>query len=369
MVVDVGGGTVDITVHDKSNGKVSVVLPPMGNTWGGTTVNEAFSELLEEIVEDKGFEAFIKSDASAKAVLNKLFYEDFEEEKKLFGDAKEGIEELAIALPKKLIIFYGNNKLRKAKKVNMHYDPREGSLSIGYDLLYRHIIKEITECVRAAFDELKPDGIDTVYLVGGFGGCRFVSQKIEEAIAQYRGILYDDIVCPVQPDLAVVVGAVMWRKDPNIIQSRVADATYGTVVLSFFSPSIHDKHYKYVGEDGQQYCDNVFKVFVLKGEKIKDEVYKTTLIPSHDSYTQVCISIYCTADDGVQYVIDKKGKLTVRKIGTLILDIPNPDNILRKERDVSIFMDFRGTEIQARAQYSITGEEVKTVCDFLSKQD
>ena len=35
MVVDIGGGTVDITVHDNSNGKISVILPPMGNTWGG----------------------------------------------------------------------------------------------------------------------------------------------------------------------------------------------------------------------------------------------------------------------------------------------------------------------------------------------
>uniref|UniRef100_A0A1X7TGA6 Uncharacterized protein n=1 Tax=Amphimedon queenslandica TaxID=400682 RepID=A0A1X7TGA6_AMPQE len=40
-----------------------------------------------------------------------------------------------------------------------------------------------------------------------------------------------------------------------------------------------------------------------------------------------------------------------------------------KERRYDVFMDFRGTEIQARAQYSITGEEVKTVCDFLSNQD
>uniref|UniRef100_A0A1X7UKC6 Uncharacterized protein n=1 Tax=Amphimedon queenslandica TaxID=400682 RepID=A0A1X7UKC6_AMPQE len=40
MVVDIGGGTVDITVHDKSNRRISVVLPPMGNTWGGTTINE-----------------------------------------------------------------------------------------------------------------------------------------------------------------------------------------------------------------------------------------------------------------------------------------------------------------------------------------
>uniref|UniRef100_A0A1X7TFM0 Uncharacterized protein n=1 Tax=Amphimedon queenslandica TaxID=400682 RepID=A0A1X7TFM0_AMPQE len=115
----------------------------------------------------------------------------------------------------------------------MHYDSENESLTIGYDLLeevFQSTIDKILECMRAAFDELKRDGIkiDTVYLVGGFGGCEFVRQEIEVAIHEYRkDKLYDKLVCPIQPDLAVVSGAVMWRKDPNIIQSRVADATYG----------------------------------------------------------------------------------------------------------------------------------------------
>ena len=374
MVVDIGGGTVDITVHDKSNGRISVVLPPMGNTWGGTTINEALSMLLEEIVDDKGFESFIKSDASNKAVINKLIYGDFEEQKKLFGNATLGIEEMVLDLPRLFIRNYGGNVIHEAEKLNMRYDPEDGVLEMEYTQLeekvFKFTIDMIIECVRAAFDELRSDGVDTVYLVGGFGGCKFVSQRIEEAIAQHRGMLYDNIVCPVQPDLAVVSGAVMWRKDPNIIQSRVADATYGTGVASELNPKIHDEHYKFLNkEDGVQYCDNIFKVFVLKGEVIKDEVYKTICTPVYQRMTQIHIPIYCTTDDGVQYIVDKEGKLTVCKIGELILDIPNPDNIPRKERKYDVFMDFSGTEIQTRAQYSITGEEVKTVCDFLSNQD
>ncbi|XP_019859931.1 PREDICTED: heat shock 70 kDa protein 12B-like [Amphimedon queenslandica] len=374
MVVDIGGGTVDITVHDKSNGRISVVLPPMGNTWGGTTVNEALSMLLQEILKDQGFESFLKSDPiSANATLNKFFYEEFEKHKKVFGDTIVGLNEVVISLPSKLVQFYGSDKLNETNQMNMHYDPGDGSLTIGYDQLeekvFQFTVDKIIECVRAAFDELKSDGIDTVYLVGGFGGCRFVSRKIEEAIAQHRGILYDKIVCPVQPDLAVVSGAVMWRKDPNIIQSRVADATYGTIVAPAFDPSIHDEHYKFVDEDGKQRCNSVFKVFVLKGEEIKDELYKATFMPLQQKKTQQSIFIYCTADDGVQYIEDKEGKLTVCEIGKLALDIPNPDNIPNDERKFDVFMDFSGTEIQARAQYRITGEEVKTVCDFLSNQD
>ena len=373
MVVDIGGGTVDITVHDKSNGGISVVLPPMGNTWGGTTVNEALSMILEEIVKDKGFQSFLSKDPTrAKAALNKFFYGEFEEQKKTFGDTTEGTSEMVLTLPPAFVGCYGSDKLNKVEKMGMHYDPGVGSLEIDYRQLEKKVFKstvaKIIKCVRAAFDELT-NQIDTVYLVGGFGGCKFISQKIEEAISEHCGMLYDNIVCPVQPDLAVVTGAVMWRKDPSIIQSRVADATYGVAVLIAFNPSIHDEHYKYVDEDGVQCCDNVFKVFVLKGEEIKDGVYKTTQIPGSQSSTKITIPIYCTGDDGVQYIRDKEGKHTVGTIGELVLDIPNPDNVPRNEREFDIFMDFSGTEIQARAQYRITGKEVKTVCDFLSIQD
>ena len=371
MVVDIGGGTVDITVHDKSNGKINVILPPMGNTWGGTTINEALANLLEDILEDKGFDSFIKSNpVSAKAELNKLFYEEFEEQKIIFGDETEGIQEIVLTLPRAFTQFYGDDKVNEASKLKIDYDPGLGSLSINYELVQEKIFKKtidhIIECVKAAFDQLTSK-VDTVYLVGGFGGCKFVSQKIEEAIGQYGNI---PIVCPEQPDLAVVKGAVMWRKDPNIIQSRVADATYGIATDSVFNPAIHDRHYQYLDkEDGKKRCHSVFNVFVLKGEVIKDEVYKTTIIPRYQSYTQQCIPIYCTTDDGVQYTRDKKGKLIVCKIGELVLDTPNPHNIPRNERDIDVFMDFSGTEIQARAQYRITGGEVKTVCDFLCNQD
>ena len=366
MVVDIGGGTVDITVHDKSNGKINVILPPMGNTWGGTTINEALSMLMEEIVGDKGFDSFIKSNpVSAKATLNKLFYEEFEEQKRIFGDAKAGIQEIVLTLPKKFTQFYGEEKLYEAcKRLNVLYDPGDDSLTINYDIvqekIFQFTIDRIIECVRAAFDQLRGSKVDTVYLVGGFGGCKFVSQKVKEAIGQYGNIL---IVCPEQPGLAVVIGAVMWRKDPNIIQSRVADATYGISGAPVFDPAIHDEHYQFLDENGKQRCRNVFKVFVLKGEVMRDEVYQATRIPYSQKNTQECIPIYCTTDDGVQYTRDKNGKLTVRKIGELVLDTPNPDNIPNYKRKYDIFMDFSGTEIQARAQYCITREEVKTVCD------
>ena len=380
MVVDVGGGTVDVTVHDKSNGKICVILPPMGGTFGGTKVNEALSFLLEELVQDKAFSSFLQCDElSSKAALNTLCYIEFEKEKKKFGDKYEGSstlssEEMSIALPNRFVNFYNSMKLEKrAQELGMTFEKGDGVLCIPYQLvesrLFMPTTNDIIQCGRRALDQLLSE-IETVYLVGGFGGSHFLRKKIEEAISKHYDLFYDSIACPQHPELAVVMGAVMWRIDPDIIQSRVADATYGIGVAPVFNPLIHDEHYRYLDEeDGKLRCRNVFEVFVLKGDVIKDEVYKSTLIPAYQKDTQVCIPIYSTADNGVRYIRDKEGKLTVRKIGELVLNIPNPGNIPLNEREYDVFMDFSGTEIQAKAQYSVTKEEVETVCDFLSNQD
>ena len=79
---------------------------------------------------------------------------------------------------------------------------------------------------------------------------------------------------------------------------------------------------------------------------MKDEVYKAQFTPRYQRMTKAHIPIFSTTDDGVQYVRDKEGKRTVRKIGELILDLPNPDNVPNKERKYDLFMDFSGTEIQ-----------------------
>ena len=376
MVVDIGGGTVDITVHDNSSGRVSVILPPMGNTWGGTTINEALSMLLEDIVGDKQFFKFLRQEQEvAHLAITQLCYQEFEDEKKRFSEkfTRAASREVVITLPQAFRNYYMSAKLHEgAMKQGMEYNETDGTLRMSYSLveqkIFQFTVDGILECVRAAFRELT-NKINTVYLVGGFGGCKFVRQKIEEAIGGNFSTLYDNVVCPQLSDLAVVHGAVMWRKDPTIIQSRAADATYGIAIGPVFNPSVHDEHYKYFDEDGILHCDNIFSVFVLKGEMINDEVYKTTGIPTHQRETKKCIDIYSTTDDGVQYVVDKEGKPTVCKIGQLVLDIPNPNNVPRKDRKIDIFMDFSGTEIKARAQYCITGEEVKIVCDFLSNQD
>ena len=378
MVVDIGGGTVDITVQDYNEAadKVSVVLTPTGNAWGGTTVNKAFSDLLEDIVGDRGFDGFIRHKAVNAAILNKFLYNEFEEEKKKFGDTYKATaaasDELTVNLPNSFVEYYGYKIESRVKQMEgIEYE--DDTLYIKYGVvetrLFQPTIDGIVQCTVASLEELK-SRVDTIYLVGGFGGCQYIYKKIEESIRKYNGRIYRNIVCPEHAHLAIATGAVMWRKKPSIIQSRKSDATYGIGVSIPFDADKHDIHYRtFIDDDRGYYCDHVFSVFLLKGEFAQnDEVYTTFAVPRFKEDTNVTLTIYTTPDLGVQYIKDKQGKMNVRKIGELNIDIPNPDNLPLSERRVDIFMDFSGTEIQAKAKYLVTGEEVKTVCDFLSNQ-
>ena len=42
MVLDIGGGTVDITAYQIEDGVIEVIAIPTGNDCGGTKVNEQF---------------------------------------------------------------------------------------------------------------------------------------------------------------------------------------------------------------------------------------------------------------------------------------------------------------------------------------
>ena len=212
--------------------------------------------------------------------------------------------------------------------------------------------------------------IDTIYLVGGFGGCKYLYETLRNEIHKKFSRTSCSIIVPTSPKLAVAVGAVMWRKNPDLIKARRVDATYGISVSIPFNDDKHDHHYRFYDEEQQYYkCNNVFNVFVQKGERVRsDEVFTTDIRPCYQSKTKMKIDIWSTSFLGVEYTKDKDGKRNVTKIGELVIDIPNPDNLPREKRVVNVTMDFSGTEIQAKAKCHVNGNEVKTVCDFLSAQ-
>lgn len=94
LIVDIGGGTVDISAHCLVRGPephIKVIHPPTGNDCGGKKINDAFKKFLEDLVKDNGFSRFTSTGDPAEisgnqVELNELLNEMFEAQKVLFGE-------------------------------------------------------------------------------------------------------------------------------------------------------------------------------------------------------------------------------------------------------------------------------------------
>ena len=386
VVIDIGGGTVDVTVHRHDQGKgVRVITPPAGNACGGTMVNREFSMFLQEIVEDKpGFARFIDSGNRFElmAVVNKLLSLEFEKQKVSFGESASGYDEsltgddLPIKLPKKFTQFYGIDKIRAriAALNDDRVELEDDSIFIApskFASFFEPAIQGILTCIEDVLTELKEE-VDTVYLVGGFGGCKYTYEKI--ASMMKTKFPWSQIVAPKNHKLAVVQGAIKYRLKPNVIHSHVMDASYGMNLPTppIFNPLIHDSRYKIVDDTGTPIARvrDVFLRLVEKREQVSSsDIVVVKLSPVNNAQTSMCLCLYGSFEKEVKYITTPDGNPnpSIRKIGELNVDMPNLDNLPREKRQVELTMDFSHTEIQIHARYLVTGEEVKVVADFLSR--
>ena len=66
MVLDCGGGTVDITVHEVEETKplmLSEVREPSGGPWGSTFVDQEFVKFMSKLIGEESWKAFKPSSA------------------------------------------------------------------------------------------------------------------------------------------------------------------------------------------------------------------------------------------------------------------------------------------------------------------
>ena len=381
MVCDLGAGTVDITAYIKhGEDDIEVTIPPTGNDSGGLGVNQRFGRLLEQIVGDPGFQSlgrsfFGKRRINDQVIMNALIYYTFERRKLQFGmDAVYKSDQpdqktLRVLLDCRLFTKKKVSKgVRNLKDDRIVFNEDMLTLEIGYAKvreLFEPVIQRAIECIKEALmrKEIK-ERIKMIYLVGGFGGCMYTYSALRKAIPSDI-----HIVIPTLHKVAVLRGAVLYRRNPTIIKARRVDASYGVSSTSLFVARVHNEAYAYRDPDtGVKRCRDVFSVFVKKGQKVtmNDPVVKT-FFPYCQASVKASFPFYTTTDLSLLYTKDKQGRDIAEKIGSLSLDCPNPDKLDNKDRKLEVTIDFSSTEmkVQARALYLPGQPPVKAVLDFL----
>ena len=368
VVIDIGEQSVDIaTLQDKG---VEVITHPFGN-FGGSMVNQEFAMFLQGIVDDSGFAQFLKSNSSQfAAVLNVLIYLYFEDQKESFCQSFG--ELLYIRLLPQFIQFYGIDKISAGIKAL-----NDDRVKLVDDMLYiapskfasffEPAMQDILECVEFVVEKLEED-LNTIFLIGEFGGCKYVHEKVSSMIASkfaHRRLR----VIPIEQKHAVAHGAIKYCLKPDTIHSRTMDASYGIgFTQAKFNPLIQDSRYARLDHTSTPQLMDVYMKYVEKEELLSsEEVVTAELVPIDNTTTTMNICLYSSFEKGVKYISTPDGNPnpSIRKIGDLNVDMPNPNNLHQAERQVELTMDFSYTEIQIRARYLVTGEEVKVATDFL----
>ena len=240
IVIDIGGGTVDIASHEIVGGCIEEIAAPDGNFWGGTTVNEKFSEFLQDFVDDQEFSRYIKNnspetEARHKADLITLLYTRFETQKRRFGSGEPG-KSYVVEFPHSFFKLYGDSLVKKGRELTSESVKveDEGAVMRIRDSkmaeFFQPAIDGITSLIASHLQENKIACLlDTIYWVGGFGGCKYLRSQLEKAIeAKFQHCKYRFPVPP-QPEFAVIRGATAFRCDRSIVKKRKTDATYGAL--------------------------------------------------------------------------------------------------------------------------------------------
>ena len=353
MVVDSGGGTVDITVHEVLTGKkLKEVVTGTGGAYGSTYVDKYF---IEEFLASK--------------LTSKVIESYYEEEPIDFLDMMDDWENAKCNLdPTKGRFFPIRTKLYKILKnypdvldnLADEQDGEDESIYI-YPESMKHIFKStldgLVQKVQEQFDKLGSKGCDIIYLVGGFS----TSPLLQERINQEFGDKVKKIVIPPIPGAAVVEGAVAFGIDPSI-RSRISRLTYGYDCTKGFKKGKDplDKRF-WSEENNEYYCNDLFNNFIEVGDQVDiDEKVTHRYIPIEKDQTKMPFTFYATKKLHPRY-IDEQG---ITKIG--ILTIERTDTSSGLDWKVDVTMYFGRTEIQVEAKDVETGKIEKTSLRFSS---
>lgn len=349
MIADLGGGTADITVHEKlENGQLREVHRACGGPWGGAAVDSYFIQLLASIVSPLGMSEFMFKQCGDYLELTK----EFEIVKRNLDTTTNNT--FNIKLPFSLFEVskkYVNKPFREALADSTHFKDMKVSgdkLKISADKargLFEKVVdrvaNQMAQCINDVSKMEATRPVSLILMVGGFSESPYVQHSIKN---RFESDVIK-VLIPEEAGLAVLKGAVIFGRQPESICSRILRYTYGAEITPPFDLSVHDEEKRTA--DGKR-CNNVFQPFIKQGTAIPHgfaliTTYHTT-IPFQKS---IALKIYSTENDsGLKYTTDEGGNF----VGTLTMNI-NPTEELQ---DLRVEYVFGGTELY------VIGTEEKT---------
>ena len=225
LVVDCGGGTVDIAAHriTKQHGNIVIndIAPPHGGNCGGFAVNDQFEKLLLDILKISP-EKFQQLKINCAVQWNTLMNETFEENKTTI-DPKDNFSSITLNVP---LMIYNEIKNIAGKSLeeligdygdeNIEWDEDESAIILNYsviDKLFEPVLDEICKLIKAVLAKNECNEVKTILLVGGFAESPYLFQRIEDTFGKEYNVNRSTT-----PAFSVVKGAVLCGQQERLIK-------------------------------------------------------------------------------------------------------------------------------------------------------
>ncbi|XP_021109010.1 heat shock 70 kDa protein 12A isoform X4 [Heterocephalus glaber] len=363
VVVDSGGGTVDLTVHQirLPEGHLKELYKATGGPYGSLGVDYEFEKLLCKIFGEDFIEQFKIKRPAAWVDLMIAF------ESRKRAAAPDRTNPLNITLPFSFIDYYkkfrGHSVEHALRKSNVDFVKwsSQGMLRMSPDAmnaLFKPTIDSIIEHLRDLFQKPEVSTVKFLFLVGGFAEAPLLQQAVHTAFGDKCRI-----IIPQDVGLTILKGAVLFGLDPALIKVRRSPLTYGVGVLNRYVEGKHPPE-KLLVKDGARWCTDVFDKFISADQSVAlGELVKRSYTPAKPSQLVIVINVYSAEHDNVSFITDPG----VKKCGTLRLDLTGTSSTaVPARREIQTLMQFGDTEIKATAIDIATSKSVKVGIDFLN---
>ena len=328
-----------------------------GGGWGGIMVDQAFEELLIELVGKGVYDAFTTNET-----------EDYIDLWRLFEVKKKTVEpsmtsKTVMKFSASLRDLYENQtgfsleaaikETKYASEVEVRRDKLIMKSSIvkplfdkSVNLTIAHVKKIVSDCPK----------ICAILMVGGFSESPMLKEAVKKTFPDL------EVICPQDTSSAILRGAVMYGHNPKAITHRVLRKTYGVDIDTPFVDGVHTESRLKIIE-GRRRCMKAFSKHVETGQTVK--------VGEYQNEKQYFATYSDTDFDEVPiYASDLKSPLYVDEgctyVGKLIIDLRSlPKNISGREKKWLVRMSFSDTEITATVHILGTGEVITGTFDFL----
>ncbi|MCF2145843.1 HSP70 family protein [Desmonostoc muscorum LEGE 12446] len=356
MIVDAGGGTLDITVHEvKEGGGLDEVAPGSGGPFGSMYVDKSFLEYLREKLSDELIVKFQDEEpVNFLAMLNEW------ERTKCGFDPETSGDVIYFPIQTKLYNLINKYKPEVLKRLADEQNGDDENIYLSretMEAIFRHTLDGLVSTIEGEFRKLE-QGVDIMFLVGGFSTSPVLRQRIEKEF----GKRVKKIVMPPRPGVAILKGAASFGVNPSVIRARRSRLTYGVSYTPTFKEGVDLEGKKFWAADLKEYlCLDRFSTLVNIGSRVAvDAEITSTHVPTDCNQKNMLLKFFSTSKKEVRYTDEP----SVTKLGELLVEMPFTTGGL--DRIVEVKYYFGQTEIKIKAIDRTSGNEYKTSIRFSS---